>query len=72
MACNHENVSCATSADWQFVCADCGHTWGDLTHPNADPKVQSVSDLDEWAGLCWGNCADDDLFCDDSEESQLA
>ena len=51
MACNHENVSCATSSDWQFVCADCGHTWGNLTHPNADPKVQSVSDLDEWAGL---------------------
>lgn len=74
MSCGHRRVVSATSNDWQFMCADCSYMWGDLTKPNADPKLKDVNDVEEWAAISYGESYSDPNTlrpgedCDDEEE----
>lgn len=52
--CNHNNISHATSADWESVCADCGEVMlGSTDTVSSERLVGLVCVLQEFFAMLW-------------------
>jgi hypothetical protein len=71
--CNHENVSLATSASWQAVCADCGAVVESVAKkgPKMGELLEKLQAIEELNCVLRNWCSDDDKSPADYTPTEL-